>query len=48
MACHCCAPLLKQRAPLFAALVVCVRLHGGRSRGLAVKLQTPGSVRLVR
>jgi hypothetical protein len=40
--------LLKQRAALFAAHVVCVCLHGGRPRGLAVRLQTPGSVRLVR
>ena len=34
------APLLKQRAALVAAPVVCVGLHGGRSRGLAVTLQT--------
>jgi hypothetical protein len=29
--CDGCAPLLKQRAALFAAHVVCVCLHGGRS-----------------
>jgi hypothetical protein len=44
-----CAPLLKQRAALLAAPVVCVCLHGVVTPGgLAVKLQTPGSVRLVR
>jgi hypothetical protein len=42
-----CAPLLKQRAALFAAHV-CVCLYGFAPGGLAVKLQTPGSVRLVR
>jgi hypothetical protein len=41
------ASLLKQRAALFAAHVVCVCLHGGRSPW-SVKLHTPGSVRLVR
>jgi hypothetical protein len=42
-----CAPLLKQRAALFAALVVRVGPYGFAPGGLAVKLQTPGSVRLV-
>ena len=31
LACDGCAPLLKQRAPLVAALLVCVRRHGGHS-----------------
>jgi len=48
LAYHYCALLLKLRAALFAAMLcasVCMVVTPG---GLAVKLQTPGSVRVVR